>query len=83
MMTNHIEAERSGAGRISFHGKQIPHAHKQIINHSYDAFYFLIAGAGRKTFPEFAELIESVYDKTNPQTAEVCRVLRLYPPRKV
>jgi len=51
---------------------------KDIYVYGMSSYYFIVQGKGFKTLNEFADEIEKVYDKDNPQTKEVCRIFRKF-----
>lgn len=78
--TNYVRREQSGIFYAQFDNK-IPVPHQQVIRYALEAYGFLLnAPEERLTLPEFAARITVFYDPMQPVTAEVCRVLALYPP---
>ena len=51
---------------------------KEVYQHAVSAYSFVIQDIEVSSLNQFADEIEKVYDKNNPQTKEVCRVLRKY-----
>lgn len=49
---------------------------RQVYVYGVASFYHVVAGMDIKTLSDYADEIEKVYDKNNPQVAEVCLVFR-------
>ena len=51
---------------------------KSVYTYGISNYYFIVQGMGAITLNQFADEIEKVYDKNNPNTAEVCRIFRKF-----
>lgn len=72
-------AQRKAGDMFSLVMAGVLPAHDGIIRYALQAFGFLLNINERLFFPDFAARIREDYDTECPQTAEVVRVLSLYP----
>jgi len=67
----------NGNSVVNFEG-YIPQNDSEVILYAIVAYGFIVKDGIARTFKEFANIIEKHYDKSNPQNAEVIRILNLY-----